>query len=46
MSFTTEIIDSANYIYSAYTKWGLKKYVCDVYSKYKKIKDDQILFCQ
>lgn len=30
MSFTTEIIDSANYIYSAYTKWGLKKYVCEV----------------
>ena len=26
----TDIIKNAEYVYSAYTKWGLKKYVCDV----------------
>lgn len=30
MSLITEKIESAEYIYSAYTKWGLKKYVCNV----------------
>ena len=30
MNMITDIINSAEYIYSAYTKWGLKKYVCDV----------------
>ena len=30
MNMITDKINSAEYIYSAYTKWGLKKYVCDV----------------
>ncbi len=30
MSMLTDKINSAEYIYSAQTKWGLKKYVCDV----------------
>ena len=25
-----DLIQSAEYIYSTYTKWGLKKYLCDV----------------
>lgn len=30
MSILTDKINSAEYIYSAQTKWGLKRYVCDV----------------
>ena len=30
MNMITDKINSAEYIYSAFTKWGLKKYVCDV----------------
>lgn len=30
MSTLTDIINSANFIYSSCTKWGLKKYVCNV----------------
>ena len=30
MNMTIDKINSAEYIYSAYTRWGLKKYVCDV----------------
>ena len=30
MSIITDKINSSEYIYSANTKWGLKKYICDV----------------
>lgn len=30
MSALSEKINSAEYVYSSYTKWGLKRYVCDV----------------
>ena len=39
-------IQSADYIYSTYTKWGLKKYLCDIeYFKEENLGDLYYVIC-
>ncbi len=46
MSTLTDKINSAQYIYSTQTKWGLKRYVCDVsYFKEAPLDDLSLVIC-